>query len=265
MSEKIYNLYITSQNKTSSDTNYNYNLYLSNYNINIQPDEDAYFHLNTFQALNSFYNINEKSNKFSIKVRTDQDVSFTYNFLIDEGNYNIYEFMNIINELAKDYINISYNERKNKYRYTSTQTINNQVYIKPNKYNYKYFGYPADVYTEILTEQVQSDKYSNIINMNNFSLIIIKVIGLVEQNKAIDNFNTTINKGDCSAIINRQDNAVGSLINWTDINKSFIKKIQNNEINQLTFQFYNEYNELLEDVNEWLICFNIIIKKKVLK
>jgi hypothetical protein len=262
MSEKIYNLYITSQNKTSSDTNYNYNLYLSNYNINIQPDEDAYFHLNTFQTLNSFYNINEKSNKFSIKVRTDQDVSFTYNFTIDEGNYNIYEFMNIINELAKDYINISYNERKNKYRYTSTQPINNQVFLQPNKYNYKYFGYPADVYTEILTEQVQSDKYSNIINMNNFSLIIIKVIGLVEQNKAIDNFNTTINKGDCSAIINRQDNAVGSLINWTDINKSFIKKIQNNEINQLTFQFYNEYNELLEDVNEWLICFNIIIKKK---
>ena len=112
MGEKIYNLCITSQNKTSSDTNYNYNLYLSNYNINIQPDEDAYFNINTFQTLNSFYNINEKSNKFSIKVRTYQDVSFTYNFTIDDGNYNIYEFMNTINELAKDYINISYNEKK---------------------------------------------------------------------------------------------------------------------------------------------------------
>ena len=260
--EKIHNLYISSSNKYGNDTNYNYNLYLSHYNINIQPDEEAYFNINTFQTLNSFYNINNKSNTFTIKVKTDMDVSFTYDVIIDDGNYDIYQFMEEINKLAGKYINITYNEKKNKYRYTSTQPINNEVFIKPTKYNSKYFGLYEDVYTEILTEQVQSDKYSNIINMNNFSLIIIKVIGLVEQNKSIDNFNTTINKGDTTAVINRQDVSINALINWVDINKSFIKKINNNEINQLNFQIYNEYNDLLYDLNDWLLCFQIIIKKK---
>jgi len=260
--EQIHNLYISSSNKNGNDKNYNYNLYLSNYNINIQPDEEAWFCINTFQTLNSFYNINNKSNTFTIKVKTDMDVSFTYDFIIDDGNYDIYQFMEEINKLAGNFINITYNEKKNKYRYTSTQTINNDVFIKPTKYNSKYFGFPEDVYTEILREEIQTDKYSNIINMNNFSLIIIKVIGLVEQNKSIDNFNTKMNKGDTSAIINRQDISINALINWVDISKSFMKKINNNEINQLTFQYYNEFNDLLYDLNDWLLCFQIIIKKK---
>lgn len=40
--EKIHNIYINSTNKTGTDTNYDYKLYLSNYNIKIEPDDDAY-------------------------------------------------------------------------------------------------------------------------------------------------------------------------------------------------------------------------------
>ena len=119
-----------------------------------------------------------------------------------------------------------------------------------------------NVYTEILTPINGSGTYSNIINMNNFCLIVIKVIGLVEQNKSIDNFNTTINRGDICCIVNRQDISTNALINWCDINKSFIKKINNNEINQLTFIFTNEYNKILEDINDWVITIQITIKKR---
>ena len=59
MTEKYYNLYIASLNKSGNDTNYNYNLYLSNYNIKVQPDEIAYVNITGFQTLNSFYNIND--------------------------------------------------------------------------------------------------------------------------------------------------------------------------------------------------------------
>jgi hypothetical protein len=98
--------------------------------------------------------------------------------------------------------------------------------------------------------------------MNNFSLIVIKVFGLVEAIKSIDNFNPSITRGDVSAIINRQDTSVNALINWVDINNSFTKKIHNTELNQLTFSFYNEYNQLLEDLDDWLIIIKITIKKK---
>ncbi len=51
--EKIHNLYITSVNKQGTDTNYNYNLYFSNYGIVIGQDEEAYLNIKTFQSLNS--------------------------------------------------------------------------------------------------------------------------------------------------------------------------------------------------------------------
>ncbi len=98
--------------------------------------------------------------------------------------------------------------------------------------------------------------------MNNFGLIVIRVLGLVEQIKSIDNFNKTVNRGDTACIINRQDVSVGALINWSAINNSFKKKISNLEINQLTFLFYNEYNSLLTDIDNWTMTLQIIIQKK---
>ena len=110
--EKIHNLYITSANKTGSDTNYNYNIYFSNYGINIASDEEAYLNITSFQSLNTFYNINSNSKSFSIKVTSDQDINFTYNFNIDDGNYNIYEFQEAINNLCSDHFTLEYNEKK---------------------------------------------------------------------------------------------------------------------------------------------------------
>ncbi len=260
--EKIHNLYITSANKTGSDTNYNYNIYFSNYGINITSDEDAYLNITSFQSLNTFYNINSNSKSFSVKLRTDQDITFTYNFNIDDGNYNIYEFQEAINNLCSIYFTIEYNEKKNKWNYKATD-INNTISIKPSIYNYKYFGLKPDIYNIILYPYNGIGTYSDIINMNNFSLIIIKVLGLVEQNKTLDNFNNSISCGDVCAFINRQDTAVNAVINWTDMNHTFKKNICNNELNQLKFLFTDEFNNILYDLNDWLLTINITIKKKL--
>ena len=93
-------------------------------------------------------------------------------------------------------------------------------------------------------------------------MIVIKVIGLVEQNKTLDNFNTNISRGDICGLVNRQDTAVNALINWCDLNKAFQKKISNTEINYLNFVFTDEYNNILFDLNDWLMLIQIIIKKK---
>ena len=100
--------------------------------------------------------------------------------------------------------------------------------------------------------------------MNNFSLIVIKVLGLVEQNKTLDNFNSSISRGDVCGLVNRQDTNINSLINWSDINQTFRKKICNTELNQLTFLFTDEFNNVLFELNDWLLTLNITIKPKKL-
>lgn len=263
MNEKYHNIYISSINKNGNNTNYNYNIYLSNYDIKILPDEVAFINITGFQTLNSFYNINDNSKSFIVKITSPSNTNFTYNFELDTGNYDIYNFMNSVNNICSSFFTINYNERKNKWNYTSNQGLGYLVYIKPNIYNYKYFGLPADTFTQILPATNGIGTYSSIVNMNNFSLIIIKIIGLVEPIKAIDNFSSTINKGDICCIINRQDTNVGSLVSYTDINNSFIKQISNHEINQLTFNFTNEFNQELTDIDDWLITIKITIRNKL--
>ena len=260
--EKIHNLYITSVNKQGTDTNYNYNLYFSNYGIVIGQDEEAYLNIKTFQSLNSFYNINENSKSFKIKIITIQDLTLNYDFEIETGNYDIYNFMAAVNSICSEYFTMEYNEKKNKWNYTNNLPIGTELFLIPNKYNYTYFGLNPDVINDILTPINGIGTYSNIINMNNFSLIIIKIIGLIEENKNIDNFNSLVCRGDIGAIVNRQDVAVSALINWTDNNNSFVKKINNIEINSLNFKFSNELGEELTDINDWLLILQIIIRKK---
>ena len=257
--DRIHNLYITSQTNKTGNTNYNYNLYFSSYGINIKPDEDAYLNITSFQTLNTFYNINDLSNTFKIKVRTDMDVSFTYNFILENGNYNIQEFQDTINTICSSYINIQYDTKKNKWLYTSKQAIKNDVSIMPTTYNSKYFGLTENSWNLIPYVGGQLSKQ---INLNNFGLIVIKVLGLVESNKTLDNLNKNISSGDIYALISRQDAAVNSLINWIDYNGTFKKKIGNNEINYLNFIFTDEYNNLLLDINDWLLTLTITIKQK---
>jgi hypothetical protein len=259
MGENIHNLIITSINKFGSDTNYNYNLYFSNYGIYIHHDEDAYLNITTFQTLNSFYNINDNSKSFKIRYVYDGGID-NQSFELDTGNYDIYNFLEAINLLCSSYFTIEYNEKKNKWNYKRNDALNGDLYIIPNKYNYKYFGLSPDVNNEILNAINGIGTYSNIINMNSFSLIVIKIIGLVEENKTIDNLQSVC-RGDIGAVVNRQDAAVGSLINWSDLNNTFNKKINNLEINNLNFKFTNEFAEDLIDLNDWIITLRITIKK----
>jgi len=257
--DKIHNLYITSASNKAGNNNYNYNLYFSNYGIQIKEDEDAYLNITSFQTLNTFYNINSYSKTFKIRVRTDMDVSFTYNFILEEGNYNIQEFQDLINTTCSQYLEMNYNHYKNKWVYISKQTINNEVSIMPTTFNSKYFGFPADVWTILPTV---GNLLSNQINLNNFGLIVIKVIGLIQENRTLDNLNKNISSGDICALVSRQDVAVNALVNWVDYNKTFIKKIANTEINYLSFIFTDEYNNLLYELNDWVLTLSITIRKK---
>ncbi len=69
------------------------------------------------------------------------------------------------------------------------------------------------------------------INLNNFGLIEIKVIGLIQENRTLNNVNQNISCGDICALVSRQDVGVNALVNRVDNNKTSIKKIANTEMN----------------------------------
>ena len=104
--------------------------------------------------------------------------------------------------------------------------------------------------------------YGMIINLNYFSLIVIKIIGLITNNKTIDNFtSTSVCASDIFGIVNRQDAPINSLIYFNDINNSFMYRIQNNNLDYLNLIFTNEYNDLLTDLQDWLLVLQVVIKK----
>jgi hypothetical protein len=259
--DKVYNIYINSANKKENTTNYDYKLYFSNYNIIINNDEECYIYLKNFQTLNTFYNINNKSKYFSImKNNNTTNVKTYYNFTLETGNYNCYEFAEAVNNKCSNYFTMIYDAKKNCFLYTQNPLIiGESIFIQPNIYNNKYFGFSADTYTNIATPI-----NSSIINMNYFSIVIIKIIGIVSNNKTIDNFtsNNSIGSSDIFAIIPRQDAPINSLINFTDVNNAFMYKIQNNNLDFFNFVFYNENNELLTDLQNWIMILQIIVKTK---
>ena len=257
--DRKYNIYINSTNKNNGDKNYDYKLFFSNYNILIDKDEECYIYLKSFQSLNTFYNINLNSRTFSIIVNDNRTLVETpISYSIDIGNYNCYDFMEAINRLCSDYFTVSYNDKQNTFTYTQNPTIvGKTIYIICNKYNYKYFGLIPNIYNSLFNPLV-----SSIINMNYFSLIVIKVQGIISNNKTIDNFNNVISSSDILGIVNRQDTFVNALINFTDINNTFMLKIQNFNLDYLNFTFFNENNESLLDIQDWLMILQIVIKPK---
>lgn len=263
--ERIHNIYINSTNKTGGNTkNYDYKLYFTNYNISIKQDEECYIYLKSFQTLNTFYNINDTSNRFYVVKQAD--ITFTeeiFEYTLPTGNYNCYEFAEIVNSLCSSLFTMTYDNKKNCYSYVQNPLlIGFVVFLQPNKNNAKYFGMMPLISNYVNGTQVEPI-YGNIINLNYFSLIVIKIIGLITNNKTIDNFTSNaVQASDIFGLVNRQDAAINSLIYFTDINNSFMYKIQNNDLNYLNFIFTNEFNELLTDIQDWLMVLQIVIKQK---
>jgi len=261
--ERIHNIYINSTSKAGNSKNYDYKLYFSSYNIIVKPDEECFIYLKSFQTLNTFYNINNLSRYFTLMKQNNTTLVKTYyNFTLETGNYNCFEFADTVNALCSNYFTMIYDAKKNCYNYIQNPLIvNESIFLQPSQYNAKYFGLTASVFNPINGTTINPIN-GFIINLNYFSLIVIKIIGLITNNKTIDNFtSTSVCASDIFGIVNRQDAPINSLIYFNDINNSFMYRIQNNNLDYLNLIFTNEYNDLLTDLQDWLLVLQVVIKK----
>ena len=157
---------------------------------------------------------------------------------------------------------MSYDNKKNCYSYIQNPLLTDYiVFLEPSKNNAKYFGLYPEI-SNFINGTELTPIYGMIINLNYFSLIVIKIIGLITNNKTIDNFtSTSVCASDIFGIVNRQDAPINSLIYFNDINNSFMYRIHNNNLDYLNLIFTNEYNDLLTDLQDWLLVLQVVIKK----
>ena len=140
-------------------------------NIDCENDQSMLFSVNTISIPYSFYSCNQHNNVMTLKHNNNSITMIE----IPEGNYNVYEYMNVVQTLMSVnglVFTITYNHINNKYIFTSNQnlTIQYKTGVQKNT-NFLFLGFPEDEdIIFLVNQQVQSD---NTITMNDIQYIQI--------------------------------------------------------------------------------------------
>ena len=119
---KVYNIFINSANRSSTDKSYDFSVFFDNDEILVNNNEGVNVNIASFSLLNSMYNVNKHTKNNTFLLHNDfLDLNTT--FTIPYGNYNVYTLLNQLNILLAGIINISYNVATNTYTYTNLTII----------------------------------------------------------------------------------------------------------------------------------------------
>ncbi len=95
---KVYNIFINSANRSSTDKSYDFSVFFDNDEILVNNNEGVNVNIASFSLLNSMYNVNQhtKNNTFLLHndfLNIDTTITIPY------GNYNVYTLLNQLNIL----------------------------------------------------------------------------------------------------------------------------------------------------------------------
>jgi hypothetical protein len=204
---KVYNIFINSANRSSTDKPYDFSVFFDNDEIMVNNNEGVNINVASFSLLNSMYNVNEytKNNTFILRnnfLNTNTTITIPY------GNYNVYTLLNQLNILLSNIINVSYNIATNTYTYTNIIGISYSI----NPLNCsKLLGLSTT--TSILT----TGTVGGYVNMVNYQQVILRCPTLVYENASMDNIqdkNNFIAVSDILYWINKQDVEPFKTINY---------------------------------------------------
>ena len=256
---KVFNIFINSANRSSTDKTYDFTIYFDNDEISINPNEGVNVNVVSFSMLNSMYNVNEftENNKFKLRQYIANHHTDTF-ITIPFGNYSVYTFMEQLNILLSGKIKVSYNIATNTYTYTNITA--NHYHIMPMNC-IKLLG--LNDTTEIATTGTQS----GYINMVNYQQVILRCPTLVFETCAMDNIqdrNNFIAISDFLYWINKQDVEPFKMINYRneDCSTVYSYNVLNKNFNSLNFKLVNEYNQPILDAPDFLLQLQISVFDK---
>jgi len=255
---KIYNLYINSANRDITDKTYDFNVYLEDANISVNPNEGLNVNVVSFHMLNSMYNVNQNAENNTFKLRNNfTNDQTTYH--IPFGNYNVYTLMKELNTLMANKIVVTYNVATNSYTFTNITLVSYSIFPDTA---YRLLGL-----TDTLVIDHNDSHTGLYVNMVYYQQVILRCPTLIFENNSSDNIETKtnfLNTSDILYWINKQDVEPFKMINYKneDCSTVYSYNVVNRSLNQFNFKLVNEFNEPIYDAPNFLLQLQISVYDK---
>ena len=246
---KTITSFIKSSNRSSNDTAFNFSVDFPDGVLTCDNNEYMELNVLSFDMINTMYNINTSNNQFIIRRGTN-DTTYT----IPVGNYSVKTFLAQLQGLVNDpHITISYNTAQNTYSFIKNGT-SQLHYLIPSKIWGLINLLPTTIY-EIPTTGLTT----GYINLVNYSKIILRTEGINYYYSNIENYGTNKNISTLSNIIfwkTKSDVEPFAVLKYNneDGGNSFTYKIENKEINNISFLLKNENNEFITDAPDYMVA-----------
>ena len=245
---KTITSFIKSSNRATGENTYNFSIDFTDGVLSCDNNEYMEINVLSFDMINSMYNINSNNNQFIIR-RGTTDTTYT----IPIGNYSVKTFLLQLQTLINDpHITIEYNTAQNTYRLHKNGT-SQLHYLIPSKIWGLINLLPTTIY-----EITSAGLTTGFINLVNYSKIILRTEGINYYYSNIENYGSR-NTATLSNIIfwkTKSDVEPFSLLKYNneDGGNSFSYKIENKEINNISFLLKNENNEFITDAPDYMVA-----------
>ena len=260
MCEK-YNIIVCSKNKQPYDRASYVSVNLTTPVI-CKDNENLSIYVSSFNTIKSFYNVQYNlNNEFNIILKNTVE-ELVYFRTIQQGNYNIDNFLEALQSACFGIISVSYDEKLNKFIFTRVVQDNPlfetyDLYISPINCGVL-LGLTDGVNKQITIEPTYTDTF---VNISGYSSLLIKIDG-VSIDKSFVNLTGT--NYDVNKIISLIDVANVAPMDSISLNNSHCNtgtkfKLNDKKIQAFSIQIVNEDNKEFPQFGDFIL--NLVIEK----